>query len=140
MQQGEHEMKNWSWVADSPHNNEPTGFKEFIWHPGMGGLAKVESSEIHFLALLRTRPEPGLLTEFVSLLTDWYDVIGIWQIMNPNLTRKLVDLGFESATNSFGGELTLGMIKRIAHNPGCDIYDRPPEGIVKPCNCRWEVG
>ena len=21
------------------------------------------------------------------------------------------------------------------HNPDCDVFDRPPEGIVKPCNC-----
>ena len=21
------------------------------------------------------------------------------------------------------------------HNPDCDVFDRPPDGIVKPCNC-----
>jgi hypothetical protein len=24
---------------------------------------------------------------------------------------------------------------KFEHSPLCDIYDRPPEGIVKPCNC-----
>lgn len=25
------------------------------------------------------------------------------------------------------------------HSPDCDIYDRPPEGITKPCNCGFIV-
>lgn len=25
------------------------------------------------------------------------------------------------------------------HSPDCDIYDRPPEGIEKPCNCGFII-
>ena len=38
---------------------------------------------------------------------------------------------------SDGGPLDVmfGIDLNYGHSTDCDVFDRPPEGIVKPCNC-----
>lgn len=69
-------------------------FRQFFWDGGMDGLAHVEGSELHLLALCSATIRSGCFREFIRQCKDAYPFIRIWCVINDDLPAILGRYGF----------------------------------------------
>lgn len=73
-----------------------TGFELFESDTGVGGLAKVNGSELHILALHSNIEGVGQFRDFIAKCQQHYQFIRLWTIMNELLPSILARYGFVS--------------------------------------------
>lgn len=81
-----------------------TGFEQFEWSGGVGGLAKVQKDELHLLAIHADKPNTGQFRVFMRECKEAYPFIRVWSVWSANLRVILVRYGFVEGvdTDQFG--------------------------------------
>jgi hypothetical protein len=78
------------------------------------GLALVRDRRLDLLSIVARNPGQGDGGRFLAACMAAYDVVGVWELLNPELEAMLERRGFWHAADVFQGEAVAGMIWRKA--------------------------